>query len=389
MHAPVTTTGRDLRLDLFRGLALWLIFLDHIPSNLVAWITIRNYGFSDATEIFVFVSGYTAAFVYGKEMRERGFVVAGARVLKRTWQIYVAHVFLFAIYLAEISYVATSFENPLYSEEMGLLDFLKQPDVTIIQALLLKFKPANMDVLPLYIILLLMFPPILWLLQFRSTLALGASVLLYVLTWEFGWNMPSYPSGHWYFNPFAWQLLFVFGAWCALGGAQRLSAVLQSRVTLAIAIAYLVFSFVFALTWHLPGVSQYVPHWLDEAINPIDKVNLDVLRFAHFIALAAVTVWFVPRDWPALKSRWAWPLIVCGQHSLEIFCLGVFLSFAAHFAMVEVSGAFWMQFLASALGILIMIAAAGLITWYKKVEERSPGSRPKKAPDADLAGGEA
>src|SRR5262249_34892361 len=96
MHAPVVTTGRDLRLDLFRGLALWLIFLDHIPSNLVAWVTIRNYGFSDATEIFVFVSGYTAAFVYGKEMNERGFVVAGAHILRRAWQIYVAHVFLFA-----------------------------------------------------------------------------------------------------------------------------------------------------------------------------------------------------------------------------------------------------------------------------------------------------
>jgi len=178
MHAPVVSTGRDLRLDLFRGIALWLIFLDHIPSNLVAWGTLRNYGFSDATEIFVFVSGYTAAFVYGKEMRERGFIIAGARILRRTWQIYVAHVFLFAIYLAEISYVATSFENPLYAEEMNILDFLKQPDVTIIQALLLKFKPANMDVLPLYIILLLLFPPTLWLLQFRSTLALGASVLL-------------------------------------------------------------------------------------------------------------------------------------------------------------------------------------------------------------------
>jgi hypothetical protein len=390
MHAPVVTTGRDLRLDLFRGLALWLIFLDHIPSNLVAWITIRNYGFSDATEIFVFVSGYTAAFVYGKEMQERGFVVAGARILKRTWQIYVAHVFLFAIYLAEISYVATSFENPLYAEEMNILDFLKHPDQTIIQALLLKFKPANMDVLPLYIILLLLFPPILWLLLLRPTLALAASVLLYVLTWEFHWNMPSYPSGSWYFNPFAWQLLFVFGAWCALGGAQRLSSVLRSRVTLAIAALYLLVAFVITLTWYLPGMSQYVPHWLEEAIYPIDKVNLDVLRFAHFLALAVVTVWFVPREWPPLKSRWMWPLIVCGQHSLEIFCLGVFLSFAAHFAMVEVSGAFWMQFLASLLGILIMIAAAGLITWYKKVEERrSPGSRPKKMPDADLAGGEA
>ena len=103
MHAPAVTTGRDLRLDLFRGIALWLIFLDHIPSNLVAWGTIRNYGFSDATEIFVFVSGYTAAFVYGKEMRERGFIIAGAHILRRAWQIYVAHVFLFAIYLAEIS----------------------------------------------------------------------------------------------------------------------------------------------------------------------------------------------------------------------------------------------------------------------------------------------
>ena len=389
MHAPVVTTGRDLRLDLFRGIALWLIFLDHIPSNLVAWGTIRNYGFSDATEIFVFVSGYTAAFVYGKEMRERGFIIAGAHILRRAWQIYVAHVFLFAIYLAEISYVATSFENPLYAEEMNILDFLNQPDVTIVQALLLKFKPANMDILPLYIVLLLLFPAALWLLLFRPSLALGASVLLYVLTWHFNWNLPSYPEGHWYFNPFAWQLLFVFGAWCALGGAQRLSRVLQSPVTVSVAAAYLLFAFVISLTWYLPGVGQYVPHWLEQLIYPIDKVNLDVLRFAHFLALAVVTVRFLPRDWPGLKSRWLWPPIVCGQHSLEIFCLGVFLSFAAHFAMVEISGAVWMQFLLSGLGIIIMVAAAGLLTWYKRAEGRSPGSRPKKTPDADLAGGEA
>src|SRR3977135_4051041 len=196
MHAPVApvvTSGRDLRLDLFRGIALWLIFLDHIPSNLVAWGTLRNYGFSDATEIFVFVSGYTAAFVYGKEMRERGFIIAGARILRRTWPIYVAHFFLFAIYLAEISYVATSFESPLYAEEMNILDFLKQPDVTIIQALLLKFKPSNMDVLPLYIILLLLFPPTPWLLLRQPLLALSASVALYAASWEFGWNLQAYP----------------------------------------------------------------------------------------------------------------------------------------------------------------------------------------------------
>src|SRR5437870_6082669 len=188
MHSPVvTTTGRDLRLDLFRGLALWLIFLDHIPSNVVSWITIRNYGFSDAAEMFIFISGYTAAFVYGRAMHERGFVVSGARILKRAWQIYVAHIFLFAIYMAEISYVATSFENPLYAEEMNILDFLKQPDQTLIQALLLKFKPVNMDVLPLYIVLLLLFSPALWLLQRGPTLALCASVVLYVLALKLGW----------------------------------------------------------------------------------------------------------------------------------------------------------------------------------------------------------
>src|SRR3954449_156015 len=164
--------GRDLRLDLFRGLALWLIFLDHVPNNIVAWFTIPNLRLSHATRIFIFISGYTAGFGDGPAMVERGFIVAGARILKRTWQIYVAHVFLFAIYIAEISYVTSSFENPLYAEEMNALDFLKQPEITIIQALLLKFKPVNMDVLPLYIVLLLLFPLALWLLIRNGTAAL-------------------------------------------------------------------------------------------------------------------------------------------------------------------------------------------------------------------------
>ena len=89
---PVTGE-RELRLDLFRGLALWLIFIDHLPPNLLTWFTLRNYGFSDATEIFIFISGYTAAFVYGRAMLEFGFAVAIARILRRAWQIYVAHVF--------------------------------------------------------------------------------------------------------------------------------------------------------------------------------------------------------------------------------------------------------------------------------------------------------
>ena len=388
LPAATAATERDLRLDLFRGIALWLIFLDHIPENVVNWFTIRNYGFSDATEIFIFISGYTAAFVYGRAMRERGYLIASARILRRAWQIYVAHIFLFTIFMAEIAYVAATFDNPLYAEEMNILDFLKQPDVTIFQALLLKFKPVNMDVLPLYIVLLLLFPPALAMLMWQPAFALAASALLYVLTWNFDWNLPAYPNGVWFFNPFAWQLLFVFGAWCALGGAKRLAPVLQSRTVLGVAIAYLAFAFVITLTWSIEPLGRLVPNWLSEWMYPIDKTNLDVLRFAHFLALAAVTVRFVPRDWPGLKSPLLQPAIRCGQHSLEIFCLGVFLAFAGQFIISEYSGGPLIQIAISFTGIIIMIGTANLISWYKVIEGRSPGSRVKQ-PDADLAGGEA
>jgi hypothetical protein len=373
---PPVSTERDLRLDLFRGLALWLIFLDHIPSNAVSWITIRNYGFSDATEIFVFISGYTAAFVYGRAMREHGFIVAAARVLRRAWQIYVAHVFLFTIYLAEITYVVHSFDNPLYTEEMGVLHFLQNPDVTIVQALLLKFKPVNMDVLPLYIVLLAGFPPMLWALLRAPSTALALSAGLYGLTWYFGWNIPAYPKGVWVFNPFAWQLLFTFGAWCALGGAQRLSRWINSPVTVGLASAYLAFAFAVAMTWYFPRFAAYMPKVVGEAIYPIDKTNLDVLRILHFFSLAVITVWLVPRAWPGLKSPVFWPAIVCGQHSLETFCLGVFLSFAGHFVFTEISNRLLMHILVSASGIAIMVGAAALVSWYKRMERRGPGPRP-------------
>jgi hypothetical protein len=377
---------RELRLDLFRGLALWLIFIDHLPPSLLTWITLRNYGFSDATEIFIFISGYTAAFVYGRAMLESGFVVATARILRRAWQIYVAHVFLFTIFLAEISYVATSFDNPLYSEEMGIMDFLKQPDVTIIQALLLRFRPVNMDVLPLYIVLMLSLPLILALIRWKPDLTLALSAVLYAVTWEYDLYFSAYPNGFWAFNPLAWQLLFVFGAWCALGGANRMSRILASPITLSLCIAYLFASFCVTLTWYVPQLGHVVPRRIEQWMYPIDKTDLDVLRFAHFLALAAITVRFLPRDWPGLRSPWLKPLILCGQHSLEIFCLGIFLAFAGHFILAEVAGGAALHALISLGGILIMSGVAWVISWYKHVADKS-ALRKGIGANADMAGG--
>ncbi|WP_424603198.1 OpgC domain-containing protein [Bradyrhizobium sp.] len=378
---------RELRIDLFRGLALWLIFIDHMSPDLLTWFTIRSYGFSDAAEIFIFISGYTAAFVYGRIMREAGFVIASARILRRAWQIYVANVFLFTIFFAEIVYAARSFNNPLYSDEMGVNDFLKHPNVAIVQALLLRFRLLNMDVLPLYVLLMFFLPWILRLMQWRADVTLALSVGLYGLAWKYDLYLTSYPNGFWAFNPFFWQLLFVFGAWCALGGARRMSRLILSPVTQWIAIGYLLAAFSVTMTWYFPQLGFLMPRRLEQWIYPISKTDLDVLRFAHFLALAAIAVRLVPPGWPGLKSPWLRPLILCGQHSLEIFCLGVFLAFVGYFILIESSAGLGLHFLAAFFGVLIMTAVAWLNTWYKRSDRESRSRTREFGGNADIVGG--
>src|SRR5689334_15109109 len=164
---PVSLSSfeRELRIDLFRGLALWLIFVDHVSPDLLSWFTIRSYGFSDAAEIFIFISGYTAALVYGRAMLKSGFVIASARILKRVWQIYAAHLLLFMILVATVSYIAVGLDKPFYAREMEIEEFIRQPGTTMIQAVLLRYRPLNMDVLPLYTLLMFFLPLILLLIR--------------------------------------------------------------------------------------------------------------------------------------------------------------------------------------------------------------------------------
>jgi hypothetical protein len=380
MPAILPPKGRDLRLDFFRGIANWAIFLDHIPNNAVNWITTRNWGFSDAADMFVFISGYTAAFVYARIMLERGTIEAATRILKRAWQIYVAHVFLFVIYIAEIGYLAQTYDNPVLAQEFNVFGFLRYPIETLYEGLILKFKPVNLDVLPLYIVLMGVFPPVLWAMLRKPDLTLLASIIVYVAARLFGWNLPSYPGGHWYFNPLAWQLLFVFGAWCALGGAQRSAALIKSRAMLIFGVAYLAFALFMTMAGRFPSLAALVPSWLDHAVNPIGKTNLDPLRFLHFVVLAILVVRILPREWPGFERPIFQPAIVCGQQSLEVFCFGVFLSFAAHFILVQISNAIWMQILVSIAGIALMTVLAYYRSWSKAMDKRPSKPVPEAAP---------
>src|SRR5437879_9908013 len=105
---------RDLRLDLFRGMGLWMIFLDHIPHDIVAWLTLRNYGFSDAAEFFVFISGHPLGYIYGPIVSGGNFLAATKRLVMRAWQMYVADILLFLISTAHIAGADRKFDNPEY-----------------------------------------------------------------------------------------------------------------------------------------------------------------------------------------------------------------------------------------------------------------------------------
>ena len=368
-NATLPISGRDHRLDLFRGIANWAIFLDHIPNNVVAWITIRNYGFSDAAELFIFISGYMTSLVCANIMLRRGFVAGTSWLMKRVWQLYVAHIFLFVLYVAVIGHIAQSYDNPDLINEFNIAGLLANPFDLLTQGLLLRFKPLNMDVLPLYIVLLASISPILWLMLRLPDATMLGSLYLYLAARHFGWNLSAYPRGAWYFNPFTWQLLFILGAWFAVSGAKRFRHLISSPSLLYIGVVYLLFSFAMTMAGHIPNLANEFPKWLFDAFNPNDKTDLAPYRVIHFAFIALFATRLLRVNWSGLQCRILQPLIKCGEQSLHVFCSGIILSFLAHFVLESGSRTVWAQILVSVAGLSLMTAIAYFASWSKTFDK--------------------
>jgi hypothetical protein len=360
---------RDLRLDACRGLALWFIFIDHIPDNALAWLTLRNYGFSDATEVFVFVSGYTCMLAYGGALREQGWPTTVTRALRRGWEIYAAFLLLLIAYFALVWVVGG---GSRYLAETNTGFFFKNPGAAVVHAAVLQYAPVNTDILPTFVLLHLAFPGLLWLLVRSATVALVASLLLYLMVQVFSWHVPAWPSGELYFNPLAWQILFVFGAWYAFEGAGRLRTIAQSRALLVLAILYLAFSLAVTLSWQIKALDGLMPDAVSKLIYPIYKGHLAPLRLLHFLALAILVSRLTPPDWHGLMKYLMLAMIRCGENSLAIFCLGVLLSFMGFVILSQFSSTIAMQIAISIAGIALMIAAATLMTWTSKQDRPGP-----------------
>ena len=369
---------RDLRLDFFRGLSLFFIFIDHVPGNLLGYATFHGLAFFDAAEVFIFISGFTAALVYGRSLMRNGALLATAQIYRRVWQLYVAHVFLFVLFVAEVSYSVLVTHNAMYVEEMRVANFLQTPHLAVIRALLLNFQPQFLDILPLYIVLLAAFPVALLGLRVHRLLPFVLSGILYGATLFWGWTPRTYPAGApWYFNPLAWQFLFVAGA---TAGYSRITGIwpFPSRPwfrVLAIVIAG--FCAIVSFDWTIHWLYDRFPVFLAKLLwtHTLDKTNLAPLRLVDFFAVAATTMIFVRSDTRFLHMKWARPLIVCGQHSLHVFCLGIVLAVLGHFVLSEFYGGVIMQAVVNLVGFATMIGLAYLLEWYKVAVRQASGSR--------------
>jgi len=367
--------GRDLRIDACRGIALWFIFLDHVPNNIGSWLTLRNYGFCDAAEVFMFVSGVTCALAYGKAWRCEGWTGVISRTLQRSWDIYVA--FLLLMLACAILVHLTG--GGRLADESNTRILLDHPGATLARAAVLQYRLVNADVLPVFVLLHLLFAPLLWLLLRVPNVTLGASLALYALVHAFGWTVPAWPNGHWAFNPLAWQLLVVLGAWWMIEG-KRFRPWVTSRTALVAAVLYLVFSLIIALSWSIKPLEALVPQAPLTLLYPMDKSNLDPSRLLHFLALAVLAAWFVPRNWRGLTTAVMRGAIRCGQNSLPIYCLGVLLTFASHLALLDISEGRTMQIALSVGGVLMMILAATLLNLIKIKPRQQPHAKPADLP---------
>ena len=378
--------ARDLRLDFFRGLALFCIFIDHLPNNIVAEFTLQSVMLSDAAEVFILISGYTAGMVYGRAMERQGFVIAGVRIYHRVWQLYVAHVFLFMMFIATVAYTVGALNNSLYAEEFGAANFLGEPGVAVVKALTLQFQPAFMHILPLYIVLLAVLPFVLAGFRSWSGVIIFTSFALWLaVQFDKRIALPAYPGpdGVWPFNPFAWQALFFLGAWLGWRGNRGGVSWLSRRWLFWLAAGLSLAGFLIRFSWTLHGFYDPIPVLLSG--KPLwlflSKTDLGLVRFANVLAVALLVAQLIQPQARFLASHAARPFVICGRNSLHIFCLGILLSVLGHLVLNEFFGGIPMQIAVSAAGIAIMISIAVLMEWFAAAQ-RPSGGRALGAPMA-------
>lgn len=388
--AAATPRVRDLRLDFFRGIAMFIILIAHVPGNfLTLWIPAR-WGFSDATEMFVFCSGMASAIAFGGTFRNGGWAIGTARVVFRMWQVYWAHIGLFlalATFLAGVDFYGGY--DTTYIGSLNLWKFFSDPAPQLLGLMTLTYVPNYFDILPMYIVVLAMMPVVMALQKIHTgaVFAFMIAVWLGAQTWLMGdasLSLPAEPwsERQWYFNPFGWQLIFFTGfafmrGWIPKPPVHPALVALAAVIVIAnvmvseIAIRAIARDWFFVTETGNPVIDARL------AIRPmIDKSNFGLFRFAQFLALAYLA-WVLAGDMgnnllargTGLLSRiWAQMLKIIlkvGQQSLAVFIVSMFLARVMGFVMDLTGRDTVTTLLVNLGGAAILVASAYGAGWFK------------------------
>jgi len=363
---------RDIRLDFFRGVCLVIIFIAHIWDNPWAQFIPARFGFSDAADIFVFCSGMASALAFGAVFTRHGVLIGTARVAFRCWQVYWAHIGTFlAVVACMLALDAWLSTGGSYIEGLGLAPmFGTHAREALLGLVTLTFVPHYFDILPMYLVILCLLPVVTALALWRPVAAFVFVMTVWALSTARLVDLPAEPWGTavWFFNPFAWQVLF-FTGFAFMSGWLPAPPLDWRLVWLS---SFIVVASV-PLAWIGLWERYDILRDTREALGPlIDKTHYGALRFAHFLALAYLAYVAVGEGGRRLRGAGVEILRQLGQQSLAVFMSGLVLAFLASALLNAMGRGPTSVAIVNLGGIAILIALARTVSWFK--------SQPWKAP---------
>lgn len=364
-QVPAKPKWRDPRLDFFRGVAMLIIFMAHVPSNHWARFIPARFGTSDAAEMFVFCSGFAAAIAFGGSFLRAGWWLGTARVAFRIFTLYIAHIMLF-LSVAILTYVVTGFGTEKnYVIGLALNRFFEYPGQQLVGLFTLTYVPNYFDIMPMYIAVLAMMPIVILLQKIHTLVAAASCFALYVLQWVFQWDFPAAPFNpdiKWFFNPLGWQLLFFTGFFLSRGWVKPPPV---NKALIGLAVLIVIFSF-FMGNW---SVRNDIPVAVEiyQAIKPyvIGKTDHGLLRYLHFLAVAYLAVVLLKGREDILYARLFDPVRKVGQQALSTFLFSMFLSRVAGMVLDQIGRDKLTFTLVNLTGMALVIAVAYLVAWFK------------------------
>lgn len=363
MHAPTT---RDTRIDVFRAVALLTIFVNHVPGTVFEHMTHKNFGFSDAAEAFVLISGISVGLAYGSKFKPGARLLTTIKAWRRAGVLYVAQIMTTIATLALFSAAAIYFHRPGLLKLINIEPVMKQTPESLIGIATLGHQLGYNNILSTYAAMILMLPGLLLLGGLSLRLMVSVSGLIWLGAGIFQIAPPNYPAdGYWFLNPLSWQFLFTIGV------AATLHVKRGGRIAFNPGLAFAAASYlVLALLWvKIPLWGIDISLGLPPVLTGFDKTFLSVSRLLHILAAAYLIV-SIPAIANLARTSMDNPLAILGRHSLPVFLAGTMLAMAAQVAKAVSPGGIWFDATLIATGVALQFALAWYLEWLRDLGKR-------------------